>query len=365
MKFAIFLQNYFPYGGLQRDALRLAQAANHAGDDATIIVSTWSGPKPTQIKTIALNSGGNSNHAKASRFSSACQNILATSEYDTAISFSRVAGAPFYYCGDACFLEKFIATKSQLAKILPRYRFFLDNETALFGKESSTHPFFLSQQEADSYQRHYPISKDNFTILPPWLSPPLSCPESPKQIRQTIFKNLGLSESDQLLLFVGSNYQLKRLDVLIRSLAGLANHIHLAVCGRDSLTPPRKLAQSLGLGHRVHLMGACDDIPQWMMAADLLVHPSKRETAGMVLIEALSYGLPVTCTELCGYANYVKEAGGSLLSNHCTASEISTTVTQMLMHLPELQEKAFTWASTPALYQTADIILNSMRDSLS
>ena len=27
MKFAIFLQNYFPYGGLQRDAVRLAEAA--------------------------------------------------------------------------------------------------------------------------------------------------------------------------------------------------------------------------------------------------------------------------------------------------------------------------------------------------
>jgi hypothetical protein len=85
----------------------------------------------------------------------------------------------------------------------------------------------------------------------------------------------------------------------------------------------------------------------------------------MVLVEALSYGLPVTCTQLCGYAPHVKEAGGILLSQQCPPSEIASTVNTMLYNLPSLREQALTWAKNPEHLRTAEHILQSMRDSLS
>ncbi len=364
MKFAIFLQNYFPYGGLQRDAVRLAEAAVKAGDQPTLVVSTWNGPNPGGIQITELGCGGRSNHAKASRFATACKEIINSGAYDTSISFSRVPGAPFYFCGDACFLEKFQTSKKNITRLLPRYRFFLDNEKALFDPTTGTHTFFLSQQEVDTYRSHYPISQESHSILPPWLSPPRTFDLSREQIRQSTFDDLGLSPASQLLLFVGSNYALKRVDTLIQAVAELAPHIHLAVCGQDELGPPRKLAENLGIANRVHLMGAQDDIPKWMTAADILVHPSQRETAGMVLVEALSYGLPVTCTQLCGYAPHVKDAGGTLLSQHCPPSEVASTVNAMLNSLPRLREQALDWARNPEHFHTAEHILQSMRDSL-
>ena len=363
MKFAIFLQDYFPYGGLQRDAVRLAEAAVKAGDEPTLVVSTWKGPQPSTFPIQELKCGGRSNHVKVARFAAACKKSIVSGEFDTSISFSRVPGAPFYFCGDACFLEKFQRTKSAISRLLPRYRFFLANEKALFN--SATHTFFLSQQEVDTYGSHYPISKGNYSILPPWLSPPKTFNLSNEQIRQSIFEDLELTPDNQLLLFVGSNYALKRVNTLIQAIAKLPTHIHLAVCGQDDLNPPRKLAEELRISNRVHLMGAQDNIPQWMTAADLLVHPSQRETAGMVLVEALSYGLPVTCTQLCGYAPHVKDAGGTLLSQQCPPSEIASTVNAMLDNLPSLREQALTWARNPENFQTAEHILQSMRDSLS
>lgn len=364
MTFAILLQNYFPYGGLQRDAVRLAEAAIQAGDRPTLVVSTWDGPKPTNIPIITLNSGGSSNHSKAAQFASDCQSIIASEEFDTSISFSRVPGAPYYFCGDACFLEKFTATKPPLTRHLPRYRFFLENELRIFGSESDTHMFFLAAQEVESYRHHYHLSGDRFTTLPPWMNPPQSFSESRDEIRRDLFTELHIPQDAQLLLFVGSNFKLKRLHTLIEAMPDLDQRVHLAVCGRDNLTPPQKLAKSLGISNRVHLMGPQDDIPRWMSAADLLVHPSIRETAGMVLVEALSYGLPVTCTALCGYAHYVKEAGGSLLSENCPPEEITKVATEMLTHLPELRQQALAWSTNPSHYQTADLILLSMRNSL-
>lgn len=365
MKFAIFLQNYFPYGGLQLDAVRLAKAAVKAGDQPTLVVSTWSGERPgPDISVRELHCGGRSNHAKVARFAQACTRIMQSGEFPSSISFSRVPGAPFYFCGDACFLEKFQASKHPINRLLPRYRFFLNNEQRLFSPSANTHTFFLSQQEADSYQQHYPAPGRSQSILPPWLSPPVSFPESREQIRAQARELLQIPADSQLLLFVGSNYGLKRLHTIIEALPSLPENVHLAVCGKDDPSAPRQLARQLGVDQRVHLMGPQDHIPRWMLASDLLVHPSQRETAGMVLVEALSYGLPVTCTRLCGYAPHVADAGGTLLSQQCPPAELTTSITHMLASLPELQEKALNWAANPQHFQTADLILQSMRDSL-
>ena len=109
MTFALFLQHYFPYGGLQRDALRLVQAAQEQGHAPTLIVSTWEGEKPEDLDVIELRTGGASNHAKVTRFAKAALPLLG--DYQTAIAFSRVPGVPFHFCGDACVRARFLAKK--------------------------------------------------------------------------------------------------------------------------------------------------------------------------------------------------------------------------------------------------------------
>ena len=51
-----------------------------------------------------------------------------------------------------------------------------------------------------------------------------------------------------------------------------------------------------------------DDIPRFLMGADLLVHPAYVENTGTVLLEAMVAGLPVVATDNCGYAPYIEEA---------------------------------------------------------
>ena len=45
-----------------------------------------------------------------------------------------------------------------------------------------------------------------------------------------------------------------------------------------------------------------------MAAADLLLHPAYQEAAGIVLLEAITAGLPVLTTAVCGYAHYIVDA---------------------------------------------------------
>lgn len=365
MKLAILLQHYFPYGGLQRDALRLAEEAAAAGDEPSIIVSTWTGTRPDGIHVTELHSGGSSNHGKVARFAQACQCHIRSENFDTSICFSRVPGAAFHFCGDPCYADKFHRNKPGILRWLPRYRFLLKNESAIFGAGSRTHLFFLAESEIPAYQEHYPIPGNRMTLLPPWLRRAETWGEPHDVIRSSVRRSLGLPADCCLLLFVGSDFRRKGLDLIISSLAatGSRSH-HLLVCGQSNPESYRKQAKGLGISGRVHFLGPRDDIPRLMTAANLLVHPARQETAGMVLLEALTYGLPVLCTENCGYSVHVREVGCPLLKAGVGESELSRSILSITPDLPQLGQRALAWSQDPSRYRTAELILQTMRRSL-
>jgi glycosyltransferase involved in cell wall biosynthesis len=70
----------------------------------------------------------------------------------------------------------------------------------------------------------------------------------------------------------------------------------MAVAGaRDASTQALHvgLAESLGIGPRVHFLGIRRDVERLMLGADLLLFPSREEGLGMVAVEAQAAGLPV------------------------------------------------------------------------
>ena len=364
MKFGIFLQHYFPYGGLQRDAVRLAEAAVQAGDTPVMIVSTWEGPKPVGFQIIELDSGGSSNHRKAERFANDCQSMYQQEQLDTAICFSRVPGTPFHFCGDPCFKEKFTRTKANFNKLLPRYRFLLKNEEELFGSESRTHIFYLAASEIPAYTDFYPLDESRYTLLPPWLKRPKQFDQSKGHIKDALTDELGIANDSTLLLFVGSDFQRKGLDRAIDALAELKDSCtHLVACGKCSPDAYLHQAKQLGIEKQVHILGPRDDISEWMFISDLLVHPARQETAGMVLLEALTYNLPVLCTENCGYASTVLEAGCSLLSSVCDINELSCRITEGLSGSNTLRASVADWITNCANFETSSQILSAMANS--
>ncbi|GAA4545405.1 glycosyltransferase [Pseudonocardia xishanensis] len=116
------------------------------------------------------------------------------------------------------------------------------------------------------------------------------------------------------LLCVGSITPTKGQDVLVRALARIADREwRCSLVGPVDRSPAhvtlvRTLVADHGLAGRVSLTGPLTGaaLDEAYAAADLLVLPSRAESFGMVLVEALARGIPVVASEVGG----VREAVG-------------------------------------------------------
>ncbi|MFN6461660.1 MAG: glycosyltransferase family 4 protein [Nostoc sp. DedVER02] len=126
---------------------------------------------------------------------------------------------------------------------------------------------------------------------------------------ETNRQKLGLPENATLALFAGDiRTPRKNLDTVLHALVKVPD-LHLVVVGHTQNSPFPQLAASLGLSKRVHFVGFRRDIPQIMQGVDLFVFPSRYEACSLVLLEALSSGLPVITASATG--------GGELVTPEC------------------------------------------------
>ncbi|MCM3887280.1 glycosyltransferase [Frankia sp. R82] len=114
--------------------------------------------------------------------------------------------------------------------------------------------------------------------------------------RRSVRAELGVADHTSLVGAVGRLDPVKRFDVLIDAVAPslTVGERELVIVGagaeRDAL---RERCAWLGVTEAVHFLGARSDIPAVLSAFDVLVSPSRDETFGLAVVEAVANGLPV------------------------------------------------------------------------
>ncbi|MBA4720029.1 MAG: glycosyltransferase family 4 protein [Alcanivorax sp.] len=334
MKLAFLLFEYSPYGGLQRDFLRVARAALVRGHRVQAVVSRWEGARPTGLEIVELPVRAASNHARMRRFAEAVAGALSAFGPDQVLGFNRLPGLDAYFASDSCFAEQLTA-KPSLVRVLPRYRTYLKLEQAAL---SRAYCFFLNDRQKDEYLRHYRLARGRYEVLPPGIEKDRKRADNATALRADTRRELGLAEHHKVVLFLGSGFRVKGLDRALTAFAGLprdrAGNTRLLIVGNDDAAPYLK-----GLNEdqrqRVHVLGPRDDVPALLQAADLLLHPAYRESAGLVLLEAAAAGLPVLTTDTCGFARYVSEAGaGEVISSPFQQASLNRLLIEMVDAVP-------------------------------
>ena len=104
------------------------------------------------------------------------------------------------------------------------------------------------------------------------------------------------------------------LDV-IAALQGKYPDIAYVIAGEGEMREPiLNRAKSLGISHRVALLGLVTPIPALLQHATLVVMPSSYEPLGMSQIEALALGIPVVASRVGGIPETISDGTTGLLA---------------------------------------------------
>ena len=336
MKLAFCLFNYFAYGGLQRDFLRIAKECVKRGHQVQVYTMRWEGEFDPEIAVTIVPSSGWQNHSRLQHFADAVLNMIKTQNIDLVVGFNKMPGLDIYYAADTCYQAKSKKKHGFFYRLLPRYRQLVRYENAVFSEQSKTEILMISEQQQPEFIKYYGTQTQRFHLLPPGIAKDRIAPSNASEIRNPLRAELGLDDNHFLLLMVGSGFKTKGLDRSIEGLAALPPHIRkraqLYVIGKDNPAPFLQLAKKLQINEQIHFLGGRDDIPRFLLAADLLLHPAYNENTGTVLLEAVVSGLPVLTTDICGYAHYILEGkAGQVLPSPFQQKQFNQALESMLL----------------------------------
>ncbi len=318
MKFAFAIFKYFPFGGAQRDMLRIARECVKLGHTVHIFTLSWEGPEPeTGISHEVLEAGGWMNYQRYRDFIGQVQERVRAGHYDLLVGFNRMPGLDAYFAADPCFVERAYSNRPWWYRWSSRYHFFAECEKQVFAEDAHCEILLLSLNEKTVFQHWYQTPEARFHLIPPMLSAERFVLGDRSQIRASVRAEFGFGRDDFILLLVGSGFKTKGLDRALEGLHFLPDDLRgkarLVAVGQDNPDEFNRMVKKLRLERQVVICQGRNDIPRLMQGADLLVHPARRELAGHVLLEAMACGLPVLTTDVCGYSVHVRDAGGGMV----------------------------------------------------
>ena len=306
---------------------------------------------------------GLSNTARNEKFFKDLAGVLTPFSFHAVVAFNRVPGADIYFAADPCYKEQ----KRGLnwwKKLGKRYRFYASLEASIFSN-SPPETLVLTEREIEAFHKYYGTSKKLFHLLPPGVKRNTQSTSDTIENRLNLRKEIGTANSTIVALFVGSGFRVKGLDralKAIHSVKQLKSDIEFWVVGNGKASEYQSLVEHTGI--KVHFMGGRKDVSRFYDAADFLLHPAYSESAGKVLLEALTHGLPIITTETCGYAPHILKAKAGAVIKSPFSQQTLNQVVRTFIHDREkrqlMSQNGLAYAANEDLYschQTAAEII--------
>jgi len=155
----------------------------------------------------------------------------------------------------------------------------------------------------DCYRKYYDLSKKTVQVVHPTVSDEFVNP-APQLFDWR--ERLNTPKDAKVVLFIGNNYEHKGLDLVFDAIKEVLKQkeVYLWVGGRGNIPKYKAKAKSLGIFEFVRFTGLIkENLPHIYRSSDIFVLPSKFDTFGIVVIEALASGLPVLVTRTTGASN--------------------------------------------------------------
>lgn len=124
----------------------------------------------------------------------------------------------------------------------------------------------------------------------------------------------NIPQGAKVLFLAGRLHAVKAIDVAIKALAKLPNHVHLVIGGTGALQGElESLAESLEVAERVHFLGWVSNLPYVVSMADVWLAPSRYEPLGNFVLDAWAMKVPLVAAKSAGPLSLVKDGETGML----------------------------------------------------
>lgn len=156
-------------------------------------------------------------------------------------------------------------------------------------------------------------------------------------------QELGFAEEDFLILTVAEMTRNKNHSTVLKALALLKNTEEFAflrylICGRgENEQNLRQEAEELGIADHVVFLGYRQDVPDLLRCSDLFAFMSFREGLPVALMEAMSSGLAVICSEIRGNTDLIEDGVEGMIADN-TPQAVAEGILELYRN-PEMRQR--------------------------
>jgi UDP-glucose:(heptosyl)LPS alpha-1,3-glucosyltransferase len=314
MKVALVIEKFSPAGGVERQCAYLARGLVARGHEVHVFarqIAPTPGVTPHEVGPRGITG--------ALTFPDEVRPLLQRESFDLIHSFMRTDYQDILRLGGGTHREYLIRTDpvyNPLArlwrKIRPKERRELELEARSFRPEASKKIVAVSRRVKEETIRHYGVPAEKIVVIHNGVDGAEFKP-SP-EARGLIRNQLGLADSDYLLLFVGSGFRRKGLPAAIQAVDRVPS-AKLVVAG-EGRAPAHP---------RVLMLGRRTDVAHLYAAADAFIFPTLYDPFPNAVLEAMASGIPVIVSRVAGVSEVI--SGDSIVvENPLDVAELAAAV---------------------------------------
>lgn len=300
-RIAVMMPRFSRYGGAEGFGYRLAEALARAGHEVDFLCARAEVEPPAGVRPVVVGRFGPFKWLKVLWFALAAERMRRKGGYDLSIGLGKTLRQDVFRQGGGP-LPVFWRLSGRAWPAGPqrawkalRRRLCLANWVGwrIERIQARTTPVLVANSELTRrwmLEAHPFLRPDQLPVI--YNRPDLERFARPDAAtRERLRREAGVEPGQILLLTAGTNFMLKGLRTLLRTLTLLPERYVLHVAGGRGAGHWRRLARRLGVERRVRFLGRVEDMPSFYAAGDVFVLPTFYDACSNAIMEALASGL--------------------------------------------------------------------------
>ena len=317
MKVALVIEKFSPAGGAERQCVNFARGLHARGHEVHIYARTIAST-PGVFPHFVPGDGV----FRHQTFDQQSRALLKKETYDIIHSFTRTSYQDVLRLGGGTHREYLIQTDPAYSvlgrlwrKIRPKERLELELEEASFAPMASRKIVAVSHRVKDEVVRHYGVPEEKIEVIHNGVDSNEFKPS--EEARRLIRNQIGLEDSQYMLLFVGSGFKRKGLESAIAAVDRVPS-ARLVVAGEgQARSHPRVL-----------MLGRRTDVSHLYAAADAFIFPTLYDPFPNAVLEAMASGLPVIVSRIAGVSEIITD-DSIVIDNPRDVDELASAVRKL------------------------------------